>query len=384
MPTPAAPSDAARALLWTAAVERRQGSRAARLRALVGARSRSYRDHGRVVAAHPLPPERVDLARRLLVDRWSGQSLLDDPVTGSETARSRADVVLLGARRSSAQFRFRSFYLHPEPGQATTLVAQQRREPGQESPLLNGARVQRRARGRIPFVVPRVLAAGTVAEGLGEGVTADWALEELVDATVVPARENEQVVAEVLELLGEGWSRLGTRHVPLRASQRAAALAGFAGLSSDTSGQVWPEELDRTHLAARVRRVLADPRPMTMGLSHGDPGVGNLLRTGDGRLVLLDWEFAGHRHLTHDVAKVLRSSPDPVASTVRTTAPPGLTAAMAAAGALPWNAQVAVSLLVFLAYWRDRHERAVARGLGERSARGLRTMVQMVDVLLDV
>ncbi len=375
-----APSDASRSLRWTRSIECRW-SGSARWQRRLDPRRREYVDTGLVAFDHAMDAGRRERAQRLLVHRWTGASLLEATEQQRLRSRARADLVLLGARRSASQFRFRAFYLDGSGG-GTSLAVQQRRQPGGETPLLRGSRLLGSVQGKLPFVVPELHATGTVLAGPGEDEVGDWALEGLVEGDVVPVADTDAVVDEVLELLGDTWVRLGTRHVPLRSRLQTAAWTGLTDLVGRPPAGAWPEEVHRDRLLRRARDVLGDPRPLTVGLSHGDPGVGNLLRTVDGRLALLDWEFADHRHVAHDVAKVLRSSLDPVAACGRLGAPPALRARMAVAGALPWDAQVGVALLVFLSYWRDRHQRAAARGLAGRSSDGLATMVRMLDVLL--
>lgn len=128
--------------------------------------------------------------------------------------------------------------------------------------------------------------------------------------------------------------------------------------------------------------LLDDHAPLTVSLSHGDPGLGNVLRLTDGRLALVDWEDAARRPVAHDVVKVAMSCPDPL-SVVQMSAPAGLRPTMDAAGAAAWSHQLAVALAVFLSGWRHRHFRAVKRNSEKANSRRMQRMLGVLDGLLD-
>ncbi|RIQ28189.1 aminoglycoside phosphotransferase family protein [Jiangella rhizosphaerae] len=373
-----AASDAVRSLEWTAAIERTARSlpspgRVARLR-------RRYFFHdNRIAFSVRLDPASPFPSSGVFVDQRTGASVLvagDRPRVRSAAA---ADVVVAGAMRTAEQLRFRAFYV-TETHQ--TLVVQQRVAAGTPTPLVAGSAHQRALAGRTPFAVPRVLESGLAGRGLSGDAVADWLVEEAVDGAAVRPEDAEDTVHELLTLLAETWQRLGVSHEPLGAEQRSRALAAFTILADDPPPGLWPAGLDPQATLRRARALLDDARPLTVGLSHGDPGLGNVLRTTDGRLALVDWEDAGYRPLAHDVLKVLMSAPDPRALAAALDTPASLRPAVASAGAVPWRLQIAVAELLFLSGWRNRYFRAVKRGSVKIANRRMQTMLTMLDDLL--
>lgn len=355
-------SDAVRSLGWTAEIE--QASVAIpRPRGLARLRGRQYAVDDRVATA-------VGFAGSgLFVDPVTDSSLLVDG-TSEPRVRSAAtaDVVIAGALRTSSQLRFRSFYMGPARS-----LAVQRRHRGRPTPLVAGSAVQRTVVGRVPFVVPRVLDSGYHGPR-----SADWVVEEALDGAPVHRAEADHASREVLELLQEMWHLLGTEHADLDDAQRSRALTAFSELAQEPPDDIWPGDVDRQTTARRVHDLLTDALPLTVGLSHGDPGLGNLLRLTDGRLGLVDWEDAGHRPVAHDVVKVIMSSADPVALAANLPAP-----SSSRGGSMPWRRQVALTLVLFLSGWRYRHVRAVRRGSVVASRRRMHAMLRTLVALLD-
>lgn len=358
-------SDAVRSLEWTAAIERAVRA-LPRRRGLGRLRRRQYAVDRRVATAVGFP------GSPLFTDPATGRSLLVDPGSAPQV-RSTAtpDVVVAGAMRTASRLRYRAFYL----GAARSLAVQQRHRDT-PTPLVGGTRVQRTLAGRTPFVVPRVLDAGYYA-----AQRADWVVEEALDGAPVVREEAERTAEEVLSLLPEMWQRLGTAPARLDERQRARALTAFTALAEDPPDGIWPGDVDRGATARRVRELLTDERPLTVGLSHGDPGLGNVLRLTDGRLALVDWEDAGHRPVAHDVVKVVMSTPDPVGLAGRLAPPPS--AVVGSTAVMPWSRQVAAALGLFLGGWRYRHSRAVKRGSTVASRRRMHAMIRTLDVLLE-
>lgn len=376
-------SDAVRSLDWTAAIERSTGMLPA-ARGIARLRRRDFFHDNRVAFSADLDTTTAFPSSGVFVDQRTGVSMLvagDRPRVRSTAA---ADVVVAGAMRTAEQLRFRAFYVSEAH---RTLVVQQRLAPDTPTPLVTGSRHQVELAGRIPFAVPRLLESGLAERGFaGRGphadAVADWVVEEALDGAPVGPAEVEETVAELLALLGETWQRLGVRHERLGGEQRGRALTAFAGLADDPPPGIWPGDLDPHRIWLRARALLDDGRPLTVGLSHGDPGVGNVLRLAGGGLALVDWEDAGFRPVAHDVVKVLMSAPDPRATAATLAAPDSLRPALDAAGAAPWRLQVAVALLLFLSGWRNRYLRAVKRGSVKAADRRMHLMLGMLDDLL--
>src|SRR5690625_4659126 len=361
---PAAPACAAvRSLAWTAAIAR-TGSSLPRRRGLGRLRGRQYAVDRRAATAVGFP------GSPLFTDPATGKSLLVDPQSAPRArSTAAADVVVAGAMRTASLLRYRAFYLDA----ARTLAVQQRHR-STPTPLVDGSRVQRTLAGRTPFVVPRVLDSGH-----HRAENADWVVEEALDGAPILPAEAERTAEEVLALLPEMWQRLGTTPAALDDGRRARALTAFTALAHEPPDDLWPADVDRRGAVHRVRELLTDERPLAVGLSHGDPGLGNVLRLADGRLALVDWEDAGERPVAHDVVKVVMSSPDPARLAARLVPP---RAAVGATGVMPWPRQVAAALGLFLGGWRYRHSRAVKRGSTVASRRRMHAMIGTLDVLL--
>ncbi|PZF80571.1 aminoglycoside phosphotransferase family protein [Jiangella anatolica] len=370
-------SDTVRSLGWAAAIERTAASLPA-ARGVARLRRRHFFHDERVAFSALLDPAAVP-SRGLFVDQLTGASVLVGTAAPTVRSAAAADVVMVGAMRAAGQLRFRAFYLSDA---ARTLAVQQRLVPDVPTPLVAGIEHQRGLVGRTPFAVPRILEHGHAGTGLGGQAVADWVVEETLDGVPIGPADAERTVAELLELLAETWQRLGVTHEGLDGDERENALTAFASLVDDPPLGAWPDGLDPHRTWSRVRSALEDTRPLTTGLSHGDAGVGNVLRLADGRLALVDWEFAGYRAVAHDVVKVLKSAPDPLALAAVAEAPPSLRPALTAAGAVPWRQQLAVALVLFLSGWRNRHLRAVARGSVKANNRRMRMMLAMLDDLL--
>lgn len=364
--TDRSPSDAVRSLEWTAAIER-ASSKIPRRRGLVRHRTREYVHDNRVAAA-------VDLRRSGLPVDLGGASVLTKTASAPRArSAATADLVVAGAMRTARLLRFRSFYLSA----GRSLVVHQRYK-GAPTPLVSGSTLQMTVTGRTPFIVPRVLDTGCYLPP-----NADWVVEEAIDAAPVAREDAATTAREVLELLPEMWRRLGTQSLPLEGDQRAPALTALVDLAQNPPDGIWPADVGRDTATRSLQDLLTDERSLTVGLSHGDPGLGNILRHADGRLALVDWEDAGHRPVAHDVVKVVMSSPDPVRLAADLPVPVSLQPVLASPAVMPWRLQAATALALFLRGWRYRHRRAVKRGSTASSRRRMHAMIRVLDVLLD-
>ncbi|WP_152192639.1 aminoglycoside phosphotransferase family protein [Georgenia satyanarayanai] len=355
-------SDAARSLAWTAEIE--QSTHAIRRPWFRPRRQREYAcgDRSAVVIGFRGAP--------LFVDPATESSLLVDPAEAPRVhSTARADVVIAGALRTNGQLRFRSFYMKP-----ALSLAVQRRAGTEPSALMTGSRVQALVAGRTPFVVPRIVDSGHHGPR-----RADWLLEEALAGAPITPDAHASAALELLHQLPEVWKRFGAEHAALDDEERSRAVTAFTALAQDPPDGTWPADLDRRALAGRVTALLEDTRPMTTGVRHGDPGVGNLLRLEDGRLGLVDWEYAGHGHLAHDVMKVLLSAPDPAALAASLPAP----RLGAASHAMPWRRQVATAVVLFLRGWRYRRTKALRRGSEAANAHRMHRTLRTLAVLLD-
>src|SRR5699024_4199275 len=115
---------------------------------------------------------------------------------------------------------------------------------------------------------------------------ADWVVEEALDGSLVSTGAAEGTASEMLDMFAESWRTLGVDHAPVDPDEQAIALAAFDDLIQNPPPDMWPADVDRDQTRRHVEKLLASTRPMTMGFSHGDPGIGNVLRLTDQRLAL--------------------------------------------------------------------------------------------------
>ncbi|SDU77166.1 aminoglycoside phosphotransferase family protein [Jiangella alkaliphila] len=352
-------SEAATALAWSARLER--DSAVLPHHGWARLRRRPFRANRRVVYRRDLDSAGQFPCSGLFIDQRTGASLLLPTEGGEVRSWSEADVILLGAMRSPGQFRFRAFFVTGAPNRRplATIAVQQRSDPATASPLVAGARVAASLAGRTALVVPAVLDHGTASLGR-HGAVADWVVEQALDAHPIALADAATTVTELIDLLAGMWARCGLDHAPLHGHDRDRALRAFAALVEQPPADIWPHDLDPAQTWPRVQDALTERRPLTVGISHGDPGIGNALRLPDGRLALTDWEDAAHRPIAHDVIKALLSAPTAVQS-LNTSTPNPLRAAMSAAGAAAWERQLAIALIMFLTGWKNRHARARRR-----------------------
>lgn len=337
---------------------------------------------GRLAFATNLPLEQGFPGSRLFTDA-AGTSALVARAELRARSLATADVVLPGPMRTSTQFRLRSFYLIGRTAsfRPATMTAHQRVDEAVPGRLSAGARLVAQIEGTTPLVVPRVRDQGAARLRVSGGpVVVDWVVEDALDGAPIGSAEAIDAAAELVEGLAAMWARSGIDHIPLSAADRDRALEAFDGLVAEASPQTWPDSVDRDRLVKLVHRVLADPLALTVGLSHGDPGLGNTLRLADGRLALIDWEDAARRPVGHDMVKVLLSSPLAVGDLLLD---PPAAFVPALAGGAPWRRQLAVTLLLFMSGWRHRLARARKRNSVKAHTNRMRRMLELLDRLLD-
>jgi hypothetical protein len=381
--TPSTPTPAAvMALEWSAVIERTTGA-LPRGRGLLSRRRRqTYRYTSRLAVARDTNIPHTFAG--VFVDSRTGGSLLcidDGPEAWSTSV---ADVAVPGAMRTPQQFRFRAFFLshHSTRHGATTLAAQQRIHADTPAAIATGARIEASLAGRVPIVIPRVLDQGVIRGRMPGGGAADWVVETALDGTPIRPDQVSDTVVELIRLLAESWCRLGIEHGRPAAADLDRASAAFAALVHDPPAGMWPDDVERDRLGREVARALAEQRPLTISVSHGDPGAGNALRLRDGRLALTDWEDAAHRPVAHDVVKALMSAPEPIALLSAVTTPPEFRRAMSAAGAADWDRQLGIALIMFLRGWHHRHVRARRRNSTPANNARMQRMLRVLDHLL--
>lgn len=381
---PAGSADVARSISWSAAIERKSASLPVQ-RGVRWFRRRDFFHDNRLAVAASLDATTGFPASGVFLNPQTGESTLLRPDRLQVRSESHADIVVAGGMRTTEQLRFRSFYV--SNSRARSLAVHQRLTPATQTPLVRGVRLQMAIRGRIPFVVPHVVEVGLARLSVGHGSIAraavDWVVEEALDGSRVPNHAAEETAHEMLALLAQSWRRLGVSHAPIDADQQAAALTAFADLVENPPPDVWPIEAHRGRIWRRAQDILVSPQRLTIGFSHGDPGLGNVLRLADDRLALTDWEHAGERLVAHDAVKVVLSTPDPVALAATLTTPAELRSSLSGPRAAPWRRQMAVALLLFLGGWRNRHVRAVKGGFERVNTLRMRALLRTLTTLAD-
>lgn len=301
--------------------------------------------------------------------------------------RSAADLIMVG-RMVDRHLRYRAFYSGGD--EPLSLVVHEVARDGRRTGLLAGASLQRLVHGRLPVAVPQVVRTETTqvrppgrwAPWPGStpptpGKAVDLVVEEWLPGR--PARvEDAEVVAQLLATIRTLWSVEPLVTAPIGATSLARTRQRFTALV-ETPGDLWPGDVDHVTVRRRVHSLLDRNPSVTIGLSHGDPGVGNALRTEGGGVALIDWEDADRRPLSHDIFKILASS----------TAPPehwgefhpGLPGTLHRQSCSA-HEQLALAILQFLEGWQSRTRRAQRRHALPAHRRRMHRMIRAVDALL--
>lgn len=290
------------------------------------------------------------------------------PGPGPAADGLRASAVVVGRLRQR-RLRGRAFYPAPAPetgtgtGAGSTLVVQQRgwsrRELGRPT-LLRAAAVQRRWHGlELPGVrVPGVLGAGSDLRHV-------WVHEELHDGAIITRPQWRETAPEFARKLLQAHVRLGLATQPVAGLATGAVPGSLRELGSHAPAGVGhaleAAGLDLVAAEASLRRLLDRGGYVITAPCHGDPVLGNVLRTPDGSLALLDWELAGQRPVVHDLLKSLWGTADPVTALLALRDDlPGATGGSAAV--LPLPLQAALVLAVALSRWQQSWEVAACSG----------------------
>jgi hypothetical protein len=281
-------------------------------------------------------------------------------------ARTQADLIVPGRVRT-AQLRLRAFYLLAQP---MTVVVHERVVPGRSGRLVVGARILDRLRGGHELVVPRLLDVGTA-------VRAEWMVEQLLAGAHPRGAEHAAIAQQMARLLLATYERVGVWHRPLRSFPTrglAAAVAQLSAVLPDPGGNLDPQQLYE-----KAETLLGLDGNILLSVCHGDPVFGNILRLPDGRLALVDWEFAAELPIANDLAKLVSGLSVPAALSDQLQAP---FQRLGDAATLAWRHQLAFALLRLLSGWKDQQYRAHRSGRGQRCDRTLRRRLDITAALL--
>lgn len=213
----------------------------------------------------------------------------------------------------------------------------------------------------------------------------EWLHEDLIDGSpLVISDHHPGAVLQLANALNLVWRHHTTfRRTRPRpwAGWQVSALLDQASRADRDGGPQDIAKLRRAvlHLSSRSVVVAHGPR-------HGDPVLGNVLRTNAGHLVLLDWEHAGPGLLATDLVKLSLSMPtvrqgwqlleDTAPHVLENNNHRGPTTA-------PWREQVALALLLWLSGWRTQQRAHRRSGRTAAFDRRLRRRLELLNAALD-
>ncbi len=227
------------------------------------------------VPPHPLLPRDVVPA-------------VPDEESAAVTAPVSADAVLLGKFDRGRQVRLRAFYA--DRGLSLRLQAGSRR-PGRPHGVSRSVRAAQIVGAHRPGLLPAMVDHGA----LFRGRTA-YLVEETVHGRASVNREEvSRAMAVVARELAEVQRAVGVS--PARLSQVVPAAFEERWRRVVSDGHVSPR------LAARVDRIVERDDLLEVSFTHGDLVTSNVLWV-DGRVVLIDWEYADFRPIAFDLAKI--------------------------------------------------------------------------------
>lgn len=204
------------------------------------------------------------------------------------TAPVAADAVVIGKFDRGRQVRMRAFYA--EDGLSARVQAASR-HPGGQHGVSRSVRAAQVVGAHRPLLIPSMVDHGTVFAG-----RTAYLVEETVEGRTPGSPEE---VAEVMPVVAE----------ELAVVQRATGITAerFSAVVPAAFGERWRGVVTDGHvppkLAARLDRLIARDDRLEVSFTHGDLVSSNVLRV-DGRVVLIDWEYAGVRPIAFDLAKI--------------------------------------------------------------------------------
>jgi hypothetical protein len=281
-------------------------------------------------------------------------------------ARTQADLIVAGKMRT-AQRRLRAFYLSARP---MTVVVHERVVPGRPGRLVGGARMLDRLQGRGELVIPRLLEVGTA-------MRAEWVVEELLTGAHPRGAERAVVAGDIARLLLATYEQVGVWHRPLRSFPTRGLAGAAAQLAATLPARAG--DLDPQRLYEKVEHLLGLDGDVLVSVCHGDPVFGNILRVPDGRLALLDGEFAAELPIAQDLAKVISGPGVPAALIDQLEA---AVQRLGGSATLTWRHQLAFALLRLVSGWKDQQHRARRSGRSQSCDGTLRRRLDITVALL--
>ncbi|MTV27741.1 hypothetical protein FTX61_20330 [Nitriliruptoraceae bacterium ZYF776] len=355
----------------TAAVDPTVERRRELLRALGRVERAAGLHRGRLPRSYALHDDRAlrrgtDLAAAPELVRAHGPSDGDEP-SAYVRMRSRSHVVRFGKFDHRGGGRLRGFLLRD--ADAVTVKLQTRAEPSR-----GGVAREVAARREVAEIVPE-LAPALLAHGIDEAGGVAYLVEPIVVARHPHRRRGVTAAAEAVVdalvplyrgagIVGRSITELVDAQTPARWAAAVAALPKLRPLD------------------AAVTALLAEDRRLAVSLVHGDPVASNVLLLPEGRVQLIDWEFARRHAVAHDLGKLLLQAHD---------RPRVLEVIAARAGALlaadrsflPLERQLALVQVQMLSWHEHRSHKAAAAGRTRPYTRDLTRRTRLLTELLE-
>lgn len=214
------------------------------------------------------------------------------------SARVAADVLAVAKFDLGEELKLRAHYVEPHLSLA---VAPWPREEGALDSVLNAVRAHDVVSRHAPDLIPRLKAHGRV------GHSGRYLVEEWVDGRpVVTGAGLAGASAEILDGLARVHHGHGVTSARLREKWGGRFIQRWETVRS--VGLVPDHEWEQ------VDRLIVEDRSLRISWTHGDLVSSNVLRTPDGRVVLVDWEHSRADVLMRDTAKLHLFSADPAAT----------------------------------------------------------------------
>jgi len=255
----------------------------------------------------------------------------------------RADLVVIAKFDVDESVKLRGFYADA----GRTVRVQVGREDGRHG-VSRTLEAYRQVSQHVPDLMPRIDDHGDAP--FSEGV---YLVEELVTGSHPVSRDEIQALAEPLA------ASLLRLHRGIGVSSRA--LSTVVNRRMPERWRTFAREASVDGMVdAAVRRLIARDELVEISLVHGDLVASNIM-IDDGRIVLVDWEYAGEHPIAFDLAKVHLNSRDP--DVAQAALERGLQRSVGhRAGHYSFAEQLALAHVQMLSWHRARAARAARAG----------------------
>lgn len=235
-------------------------------------------------------PRKFSYAKRSAWSTPAGLAVLprdqqpDLPGVGVIRERVRAESVLIGKFDVDAEVRLRSFY----PGPRLSVRYQ---TGGERNGIIRTVRAHNLVHPHAPDLMPEVFEHGSILNGEGA-----YLVETTVAGQPATRTQLRDLIAPLTAKLHRVHQGVGITSKPLI----DVVGTGYAWRWSKACQSIDVEpQIDQ-----RVRNLIDRNDQLETSLSHGDL-VGSNILVSDQKFVLVDWEFAEHKPIAFDMAKII-------------------------------------------------------------------------------